>query len=208
MIEINCEHVWREVSNYLDGEVDAELRAAVEAHVRGCKRCAAVLDGTRNVLQLVGDERVLELPVGFEQRLRLWLEAQRPAPNPRKNSLSWLVLATTAAVLIAALVIGSGSAFREPRLRSEMAHPAAGVPPSLVVFVAADGKMFHVAGCRFLHDKARVRSMPASEALRAGYAPCIHCMKQYLSAGLMLPMATPEVVADVAPSNYQSRRTP
>ena len=60
-MEINCEHVWREVSNYLDGEIDAGLRAAVEEHVRGCKRCAAVLDGTRNVVQLVGDDRVLEV---------------------------------------------------------------------------------------------------------------------------------------------------
>jgi hypothetical protein len=68
-----------------------------------------------------------------------------------------------------------------------MARPAAGVPAALMVFVAADGKTFHVAGCRFLHDKTKVRSIPASEALREGYVPCVHCMKQYLSAGLMLP---------------------
>jgi hypothetical protein len=62
-----------------------------------------------------------------------------------------------------------------------------------MVFVAAEGKTFHVAGCRFLYDKAKVRSMPASEALREGYAPCVHCMKQYLSGGLMLPGGGPPV---------------
>jgi hypothetical protein len=204
-MEINCEHVWREVSNYLDGEVDAELRAAVEEHVRGCKRCSAVLDGTRNVLQLVGDDRVLELPVGFEKRLRQRLNSKLPAP--RKSDLGWLVLATAAAFLIAALAITTSSAFHEPRLRSEMSHPAAGVPPALVVYVADDGKTFHVAGCRFLHDKAKVRSMPASEALQHGYAPCIHCMKQYLSTMFALP-AKSEEVAEVDTSDHHSRRTP
>jgi predicted anti-sigma-YlaC factor YlaD len=183
-MEISCEHVLREVSNYLDGEVDPALRAAVEEHVRGCKRCAAVLDGTRNVVQLIADERVLELPLGYEQRLRQKLAAERPAA--RKSHLSWLVLGTAAALVVGGLAIGRGAPFREPRLRSEMAHPAAGVPADLMVFVAANGKTFHVAGCRFLHDQATARSVPASEALREGYIPCVHCMKQYLSAGLML----------------------
>ncbi len=206
-MEISCEHVWREVSNYLDGEIDAELRAAVEAHVRGCKRCTAVLDGTRNVLQLVGDDRVLELPLGFEKRLRQRLDAEGPALAPRKNYLSWLVLATAAAFLIAASAIATSSAFREPRLRSEMAHPAAGVPATLVVYVADDGKMFHVAGCRFLHDKTKVRSMPASEALLKGYTPCIQCMKQYLSTAFVPPSVSEEVAETHTP-DHQTRRTP
>jgi hypothetical protein len=189
-MEISCEQVWREASNYLDGEVDPALHAAVEEHVRGCKRCAAVLDGTRNVVQLIADERVLELPLGYEQRLRQRLAAERPAAEHRaaqKSYWGWLALATAAALVVGALAIGSGSPFREPRLRSEMAHPAAGVPATLMVLVAADGKTFHVAGCRFLHDQAKVRSIPASEALREGYVPCVHCMKQYLSRGLRLP---------------------
>jgi hypothetical protein len=72
-----------------------------------------------------------------------------------------------------------------------------------MVFVAADGKTFHVAGCRFLHDKAKVRSIPASEALREGYVPCVHCMKQYLSAGLMLPGGDPPVGQSAAASELK-----
>ncbi len=186
-MEITCEHVWREVSNYLDGDIDFTVRAAVEEHVRGCKHCAAVLDGTRNVLQLVGDERVLELPMGFEQRLQRRLGAEHSPLRPKKSYLNWMVLATAAALLIGVLAISGRSAFREPRVRSEMAHPAAGVPVALVVYVAENGKTFHVAGCRFLHDKAKVHSMPAGEALREGYSPCIHCMKEYLSTRLTKP---------------------
>jgi hypothetical protein len=184
-MEISCEHVWREVSNYLDGEVDAALRAAIEEHVRGCKRCTAVLDGTSNVLHLIGDGRILELPVGFEQHLRQRLEAERAVT--RRSNMTWWVWATAVALLFGVLAMGRGPAFREQHLRAEMAHPATGVPAALTVFVAEDGKTFHVAGCRYLHDKAKVRGIPASEALREGYTPCVHCMQQYLSAGQSLP---------------------
>jgi anti-sigma factor RsiW len=69
VIEISCLEVWREISNYVDGEVDAELRARMEAHFRVCAHCKAVLDGTSNIVRLVGDGVEYELPAGFSQRL-------------------------------------------------------------------------------------------------------------------------------------------
>jgi predicted anti-sigma-YlaC factor YlaD len=69
VVEISCEEVWREVSNYLEGEISEELRARMEEHFKGCKHCTAVLDGTRNVLRLVGDATAFELPAGFSDRL-------------------------------------------------------------------------------------------------------------------------------------------
>ncbi len=67
--KMNCEHVWREVSNYIDGDVDVALRSSMEEHFKTCQRCASVLAGTRNVVQLYGDERMLEVPAGFSRRL-------------------------------------------------------------------------------------------------------------------------------------------
>jgi predicted anti-sigma-YlaC factor YlaD len=69
-IEISCEHVWREISNYLEGDVDPELRARMEAHFKVCSHCTAVLDGARNVIQLVADGQAFDLPRGFSERLR------------------------------------------------------------------------------------------------------------------------------------------
>ena len=69
VVEISCEEVWREISNYLEGEISAEMRARMEEHFKGCKHCTAVLDGTRNVVQLVGDATALEVPAGFSNRL-------------------------------------------------------------------------------------------------------------------------------------------
>jgi hypothetical protein len=197
-MEISCEHVWREVSNYLDGDVDPRLRAVLEEHVRGCKHCAAVLDGTRNVMQLFGDDRVLEVPLGFDRRLRQKLEGHMP--SPRKNYFGWIALATAAVLLVGVFTIGGASAFRAPQLRSEHAQPATGVPPELMVVVAADGKTFHVAGCRFLHDTKTLRTIPASEALREGYGPCVRCMKEYLGAGLSHPGSTSPTLRASLPS--------
>jgi hypothetical protein len=66
--EISCIEVWRELSNYIDEEIAPELRARMELHFKGCKHCSAILDGARNVVRLVGDGRVFDLPAGFSQR--------------------------------------------------------------------------------------------------------------------------------------------
>jgi hypothetical protein len=76
VVEISCVEVWREVSNYIDDTVDSELRRRMEEHFRGCEHCAAVLDGTRNVIRLVGDGHVFDLPAGFSERLKAVLARQ------------------------------------------------------------------------------------------------------------------------------------
>ena len=70
VIEISCIEVWREVSNFVDGEVDGELRARMEAHFKGCAHCTAILNGTKNIVKLVGDGVEYEMPAGFSSRLQ------------------------------------------------------------------------------------------------------------------------------------------
>jgi hypothetical protein len=70
VIEISCYEVWREVSNFIDCEVGAELRARMDAHFKNCAHCKAILDGTRNVVKLVGDGVEFEMPAGFSSRLQ------------------------------------------------------------------------------------------------------------------------------------------
>ena len=175
---VSCEEVWREVSNYLDGEVEPVLRAAMQEHIRGCKRCAAVLDGTRNVLQLYGDERMLEVPLGFSQRLHQRLDENMPAT--RRSFLGWMVAAAAACLVAGTIEVARSSALHTPELRSEHAQPGAGVPPDMMVVVSEDGKLFHVAGCEFIHEKTKLRTITAAEASKQGYSPCVRCMKKYL----------------------------
>ena len=67
-VEIDCEEVWRQISNYLDEKVDPGLRATMSSHFKDCAHCSAVLDGARNVVKLVGDGRAFEIPAGASQR--------------------------------------------------------------------------------------------------------------------------------------------
>jgi len=79
-MEINCREVIRELSTFIDQGVGAELRAQIEEHLAKCKHCSAIYDGTRDVIRLVTDERVFELPAGFSQRLRDRLAKEMSKP--------------------------------------------------------------------------------------------------------------------------------
>ena len=68
-IEISCVEVWKEISNYLDKEISPEMRERMEAHFKVCTHCSAVLDGMRNVVGLVADGRLFQMPEGFNKRL-------------------------------------------------------------------------------------------------------------------------------------------
>jgi anti-sigma factor RsiW len=73
-MRIDCKHVWEHISAYIDGEVDTELRAKIDRHLETCEVCSAVLDSTRNLVVLVADGRVFELPAGFSERLHARLD--------------------------------------------------------------------------------------------------------------------------------------
>lgn len=180
---VRCAQVWQEISNYLDGEVDPGMRVAMEEHFRGCKHCTAVLDGARNVVQLYGDERMLEVPVGFSQRLHRRLE--EGMPRRKGGALGWMMALGFAALMLLSFEVGNVSRPTAPDLRSDMARSGVRIPADLVVVAVIDGKIFHVPGCRFIHDKDKQQTMTAGEALREGYAPCVRCLKKYLSESQM-----------------------
>ena len=80
VIEISCVEVWREISNYIDDATDPELRFRMEAHFKGCKHCSAILDGTKNVVKLVGDGAAFEVPSNLSKRLFAKLDRQLGKP--------------------------------------------------------------------------------------------------------------------------------
>ncbi len=75
-MRIDCQHVWEYISAYIDGEVEAGLRAQIDRHLETCEICSAVLDSTRNVVVLIADGRVFELPAGFSDRLHARLDRE------------------------------------------------------------------------------------------------------------------------------------
>lgn len=182
---VNCEQVWREISNYVDGDMDAALRSTMDEHFRTCKRCASVLAGTRNVVGLYGDERMLQdVPAGFSRRLEKRLARSAVAGRARWSSWSAWLVPVAAMALIAGGVLLTNSLTFKNYIQSRHAQPGNNVPPDLVVVVSDGSKLFHVPGCPFIHDKASERTMTAKEAMRDGYVPCTRCLRQYLKTGL------------------------
>lgn len=175
---VNCEQVWPQISDYLDGGLPAELREAIEAHVRGCRHCTAVLEGTRNVITLYADERAIELPADFTRKWQQRLPLYMPSNG---TAYGWLVAVAALAIVSGTFALGKATTSSVQALRSQHSEQGSGVPGDMMVEVAADGKTFHIPGCKFIHQsKDKVRLIAASEAMRAGYVPCVRCLREYL----------------------------
>ena len=172
---VKCEDVWREISGYMDGDLDPALKRAMEQHFAECRDCTAVRDGVRNVVALYGDEKLFTLPANFDPRLHRRLDGQ--IEGQRGSSLGWLV-SVAAAGALAALALFSAAQNRSlPQPRAPMSQPARQRPQQLVAIVDG-GKTFHRLGCPFMHGKYRM--VTAEEAIREGYVPCNRCMSDAL----------------------------
>jgi anti-sigma factor RsiW len=71
---LSCRHVWEHISEYIDNTLDPQVRAEVERHLAHCEICSAIIDSTRNIIILMADERVFELPLDFSKRLHARLD--------------------------------------------------------------------------------------------------------------------------------------
>ena len=180
---LNCEEVWREISNYVDGDVSTAQRASMDEHFQVCKRCASVLAGTRNVVQLYGDERMLEVPAGFSRRMEKRLAKSAATGRGWSSLAAWLIPVAAIALFTGSLALVDQLTFKNPA-KSILAVPANNIPPDMLVVVSDGSKVFHVAGCPFIHDKATERTITAKQAMQDGYVPCSRCLRQYLKTGL------------------------
>jgi hypothetical protein len=189
---VNCEDVWREISNYFEEDLDPSLKLAMEEHFAHCTRCQSVRDGMRNVIELYGDKAAFTLPAGFYPRLHDRLADQ--IEGRKISRRAWLVSVAVTGALAATAVFATALDGFVPRLRSEMSQPARRLPQRLVAIVDG-GKQFHVPGCPFMHGTYRM--VTAEDAVREGYTPCTRCMSDALrNAGKVTPdFAGEEVVS-------------
>lgn len=74
MAMMDCKEVLANLSNYVDGEVSAELRVALEEHIAKCRRCRVVFDTTGKALKIVLDVEPFEVPLAVSARLYARLE--------------------------------------------------------------------------------------------------------------------------------------
>ncbi len=79
---MDCNNAIGEISSYLDGDLDEELKQALEGHLKGCHDCRAVVDTTRKTIELYCDGKLFPLPEPVRNRLhealrRKWREKAR-----------------------------------------------------------------------------------------------------------------------------------
>ncbi len=86
---VKCEDVWREISNYIEGDLDPALKRAMEEHFAQCRHCESVREGMRNVIDLYGDKTMFTVPAGFYPRLHGRLADH--VEGKRVSRRAWLV---------------------------------------------------------------------------------------------------------------------
>jgi anti-sigma factor RsiW len=66
---LNCAGVIREISNYIDGELDLSAKQELERHLGHCGHCKLVVDQTKLTVDLFCDSLPVELPPTVKSRL-------------------------------------------------------------------------------------------------------------------------------------------
>lgn len=79
-MEISCREVRQELANYMEDDITQDLRARIERHFLRCDGCSALYDGLRQVIYLVNESDLIELPVGLSERL--FQRLNRKPSNP------------------------------------------------------------------------------------------------------------------------------
>ena len=72
-----CKQMLGSLSEYIDGDLQAELCAEIEAHMQDCENCRVVVDTLRKTIELYEQASVpAGLPEGVRERLFLRLEIE------------------------------------------------------------------------------------------------------------------------------------
>ena len=79
-MEISCREVRQELANYMEDDIDEQLRVRIEQHFLRCDGCSALYDSLRKIIYLVSESDLIELPSGLSQRLFQRLNAKPSNP--------------------------------------------------------------------------------------------------------------------------------
>jgi predicted anti-sigma-YlaC factor YlaD len=78
---VDCTEVMEQLSDYLDEDVRAELRKAVDEHLQSCHDCSYYVDTVRKTLVLYQADRRIEVPMKATVRLHAALAAEYARTN-------------------------------------------------------------------------------------------------------------------------------
>lgn len=76
---LTCKDFLRELSDYLDENLEAEIRSKIEAHIAECPNCWVIADTTRKTIKIYKGMEPHPLPSDVESRLMQALERKMAA---------------------------------------------------------------------------------------------------------------------------------
>src|SRR5438094_9199033 len=79
-MEISCREVRQELANYMEDDIDEQLRVRIEQHFLRCDGCSALYDSLRKIIYLVSVSDLIELPIGLIRCLLLCFNVRRYYP--------------------------------------------------------------------------------------------------------------------------------
>jgi anti-sigma factor RsiW len=66
---LNCKGVIRELSNYIDGDLDPVVKQELERHLEHCEDCTMIVDQTKKSIEILCDSQPVQLPADVRSRL-------------------------------------------------------------------------------------------------------------------------------------------
>ena len=66
---MNCKGVIRELSNYIDGELEPAIKEELERHLGHCEDCTMILDQTKISIEILCNSEPIPLPADLHARL-------------------------------------------------------------------------------------------------------------------------------------------
>jgi predicted anti-sigma-YlaC factor YlaD len=79
---MNCREVLDALSDYLDDDAAATVRADLEAHLHECRSCTVILETSKRTLTIVTDVGSFDIPQDLSERL---LEKTLSALTPSRK---------------------------------------------------------------------------------------------------------------------------
>ncbi len=66
---LSCKDVLKELGDYLDDELSADMRRELHEHLADCRPCEVVADSARQTVKIVTGCRSFELPPRFSAKI-------------------------------------------------------------------------------------------------------------------------------------------
>ena len=66
---MKCSEFLNELTNYLDGVLDAQTKTELDDHLAWCHNCYVVCDTTRKTIEIYRSHEIYDLPSALRDRL-------------------------------------------------------------------------------------------------------------------------------------------